>query len=224
MQTNPLLEAKALGKTAPGPDGVLTILDNIHVSVKPGESVAITGPSGSGKSTLLGLLAGLDVPTSGDIILDGESFSSLDEDLRAARRGALCAFVFQSFHLVGDLTAEENVMLPLELRGDKNAATEARMWLDRVGLKQRTHHFPGQLSGGEQQRVALARAFALKPRLLFADEPTGSLDHANGQHISDMLFALNREQQTALVLVTHDPILAARCERQLHLEAGRLHA
>lgn len=192
--------------------------------MKSGESVAITGPSGSGKSTLLGLLAGLDVPTSGDITLDGESFSHLDEDLRAAHRGALCAFVFQSFHLVDDLTAEENVMLPLELRGDKNATAEARMWLDRVGLTQRTHHFPGQLSGGEQQRVALARAFALKPRLLFADEPTGSLDHANGQHISDMLFELNREQQTALVLVTHDPVLAARCQRQLHLEAGRLHA
>lgn len=185
--------------------------------------MAITGPSGSGKSTLLGLLAGLDVPSEGEIFLAGEPFSARDEDRRAAQRGALCGFVFQAFHLVLDLTALENVMLPLELRGDTQAADTARHWLERVGLGERTGHFPSQLSGGEQQRVALARAFAQKPQLLFADEPTGSLDHANGQHISDLLFELNREQGTALVLVTHDPALAARCQRQCRLDAGRLH-
>ncbi len=199
------------------------MLDDIQFQVQRGESVAITGPSGSGKSTLLGLLAGLDVPSSGDIELDGEAFSSLEEDARAAKRGALCGFVFQAFHLVGDLTALENVMLPLELRADKQAAQQAARWLERVGLGQRMDHFPSQLSGGEQQRVALARAFAQQPQLLFADEPTGSLDHANGEHISDLLFELNREQGTALVLVTHDPALAARCQRQCRLEAGRLH-
>lgn len=187
-----------------------------------GESLAITGPSGSGKSTLLGLLAGLDVPDNGAILLEGAPFSELDDDARAARRGERCAFVFQAFHLVGDLTALENVMLPLDLRGEREARDTARRWLERVGLKARMHHFPGQLSGGEQQRVALARAFAVAPQLLFADEPTGSLDHANGQHISDLLFELNQEQGTALVLVTHDPILAARCQRHLLLDAGRL--
>lgn len=171
---------------------------------------------------MLGLLAGLDVPSEGTIELDGEAFSTLDEDQRAARRGELCSFVFQAFHLVSDLTALENVMLPLELRGDSGAKAEAMQWLERVGLNTRIDHFPTQLSGGEQQRVALARAFAQKPALLFADEPTGSLDHANGQHISDLLFELNREQGTALVLVTHDPALAARCQRQCQLEAGRL--
>ena len=185
--------------------------------------MAITGPSGSGKSTLLGLLAGLDVPTEGEILLAGQPFSSLDEDQRAAKRGQLCSFVFQSFHLVADLTALENVMLPLELHGRDNARDIASHWLERVGLSERTHHFPSQLSGGEQQRVALARAFAQQPALLFADEPTGSLDHANGEHISNLLFELNREQGTALVLVTHDPALASRCQRQCRLEAGRLH-
>lgn len=223
MQTSPLLDARGVGKSAPGPDGVLRILDNIRFQVKAGESVAITGPSGSGKSTLLGLLAGLDVPTEGSVLLNGEPFSALDEDSRAAKRGALCGFVFQAFHLVSDLTAIENVMLPLQLHGHTNAAQEATRWLQRVGLGQRLHHFPSQLSGGEQQRVALARAFAQKPALLFADEPTGSLDHANGQHISDLLFELNREQGTALVLVTHDPSLAARCQRQCQLDAGHLH-
>lgn len=198
------------------------LLDHISLEVETGENLAITGPSGSGKSTLLGLLAGLDTPTSGMVLLDGQPFSELDEDARAARRGELCAFVFQSFHLVADLTALENVMLPLELRGDSNARDTARDWLERVGLGARMQHFPGQLSGGEQQRVALARAFATTPRLLFADEPTGSLDRANGQHISDLLFQLNREQGTALVLVTHDPALAERCQRHLQLEAGQL--
>ena len=217
-----MLHASAIGKTVPGPDGPLTLLENIHLSVQAGESIAITGPSGSGKSTLLGLLAGLDSPTSGTIELAGAPFSALDEDQRAARRGALCGFVFQSFHLVADLTALENVMLPLELAG-KAARATASDWLTRVGLGERLNHFPGQLSGGEQQRVALARAFVVQPQLLFADEPTGSLDHANGAHIAELLFEMNHAAGTALVLVTHDPALAARCDRQWQLEAGRLH-
>lgn len=211
-----------MGKTVPGPEGALTLLEQITFDVNAGESVAITGPSGSGKSTLLGLLAGLDVPGSGEILLQGQPFSHLDEDQRAARRGALCGFVFQSFHLVQDLTALENVMLPLELAGRQGARKQAREWLERVGLGARTGHFPSQLSGGEQQRVALARAFVMAPQLLFADEPTGSLDHANGERIANLLFDMNRAAGTALVLVTHDPALAARCDRQLQLEAGRL--
>ncbi len=223
MQDSPILSALSVGKAVSGPEGTLTLLEAATVNVKAGESVAITGPSGSGKSTLLGLLAGLDVPSSGEILLQGSAFSSLDEDQRAARRGALCGFVFQSFHLVQDLTALENVMLPLELQGQRNAEPAAREWLGKVGLGARLGHFPGQLSGGEQQRVALARAFVVQPKLLFADEPTGSLDHANGEHIADLLFEMNRATGTALVLVTHDPALAARCDRQLRLEAGRLH-
>jgi len=211
-----------VGKTVPGPEGPLTLLDAININVKAGESVAITGPSGSGKSTLLSLLAGLDVPSRGEILLQQQAFSSLDEDQRAARRGALCGFVFQSFHLVQDLTALENVMLPLELQGKKSAESEAKKWLEQVGLGPRMNHFPGQLSGGEQQRVALARAFVVQPKLLFADEPTGSLDHANGERIAALLFEMNRATGTALVLVTHDPALAQRCDRQLRLEAGRL--
>ena len=211
-----------MGKTVPGPEGALTLLEHVTFDVNAGESVAITGPSGSGKSTLLGLLAGLDVPGSGEILLQGQAFSALDEDHRAARRGALCGFVFQSFHLVQDLTALENVMLPLELAGRQRAGEQAREWLERVGLGARTGHFPSQLSGGEQQRVALARAFVVAPQLLFADEPTGSLDHANGERIANLLFEMNRAAGTALVLVTHDPALAARCDRQLQLDAGRL--
>ena len=184
--------------------------------------MAITGPSGSGKSTLLGLLAGLDIPTTGQVLLDGKIFSQLDEDGRAVRRGQLCAFVFQHFHLVNDLNAVENVMLPLELKGVEHPQQAARHWLERVGLEHRFKHFPSTLSGGEQQRVALARAFAMQPRLLFADEPTGSLDHANGKRVSELLFDLNRETGTALVLVTHDEHLAMRCQRRLRLEEGRL--
>lgn len=206
----------------PGPEGELTLLDQIEMTVMPGESVAITGPSGSGKSTLLGLLAGLDAPSEGDILLAGTAFSSLDDDARALRRGEHCAFVFQAFHLVDDLNVLENVMLPLEIQRRKNAGSIARQWLERVGLGHRLKHFPTTLSGGEQQRVALARAFAVTPRLLFADEPTGSLDHANGERISTLLFELNREAGTALVLVTHDQQLAERCHRQLRLEDGRL--
>lgn len=198
------------------------MLDAITLDVKAGETVAITGPSGSGKSTLLSLLAGLDVPSSGEILLQGKPFSGLDEDQRAALRGALCGFVFQSFHLVQDLTALENVMLPLELQGRENVEAEARRWLEQVGLGARLGHFPGQLSGGEQQRVALARAFVVQPKLLFADEPTGSLDHANGERIAALLFDMNRASGTALVLVTHDSELARRCDRQLRLEAGCL--
>ncbi len=218
----PLLEAQALGKTVTGPDGQLTLLDNVNFTLSPGQSVAITGPSGSGKSTLLGLLAGLDIPTSGQVLLEGKPFSQLDEDGRAVRRGQLCAFVFQHFHLVNDLNALENVMLPLELKGVANPEGEARRWLQRVDLEHRLKHFPATLSGGEQQRVALARAFAVQPRLLFADEPTGSLDRANGGRIGELLFDLNRESGTALVLVTHDVQLAGRCQRRLQLEEGRL--
>ncbi len=187
-----------------------------------GESLAILGPSGSGKSTLLGLLAGLDVPGSGTVELQGRPFSSLNEDDRAARRGELCAFVFQSFHLVADLTARENVMLPMELQHRRDARARADAWLERLGLGERLQHFPAQLSGGEQQRVALARAFAVEPALLFADEPTGSLDHANGARIAELLFDLNRQAGTALVLVTHDEELAGRCDRRLKLREGRL--
>lgn len=186
--------------------------------------MAITGPSGSGKSTLLGLLAGLDVPSSGQIFLDNELFSELSEDDRAVRRGRTCAFVFQHFHLVNDLNAMENVMLPLELQGLRDARKQAEKWLDRVGLSHRMKHFPTTLSGGEQQRVALARAFSVKPRLLFADEPTGSLDHANGKQICDLLFDLNKDADTALVLVTHDEQLADRCAVHFRLEEGCLFA
>tara|TARA_R110000787_G_scaffold81943_1_gene177459 strand:- start:3701 stop:4573 length:873 start_codon:yes stop_codon:yes gene_type:complete len=217
-----LLEAQSLGKTVTGPDGQLTLLDDVNFTLSSGQSVAITGPSGSGKSTLLGLLAGLDVPTSGQVLLQGKPFSQLDEDGRAVRRGQLCAFVFQHFHLVNDLNALENVMLPLELKGVANPEGEARRWLQRVDLEHRLKHFPATLSGGEQQRVALARAFAVKPLLLFADEPTGSLDRANGGRIGELLFDLNRESGTALVLVTHDAQLAGRCQRRLQLEEGRL--
>lgn len=222
LSKTPLLQARSLGKTVPGPDGELTLLENIDFTLSPEQSVAITGPSGSGKSTLLGLLAGLDTPTSGEVLLGDKAFSQLDEDGRAVRRGELCAFVFQHFHLVNDLNALENVMLPLELKGVPSPRKTASHWLQRVGLGHRLKHFPSTLSGGEQQRVALARAFAVQPQLLFADEPTGSLDHANGGRIGELLFDLNRESGTALVLVTHDVQLAGRCQRQLQLEEGRL--
>ncbi len=222
MPARVLLEARNLGKRVTGPDSDLTLLQDIDLRLAAGSSLAITGPSGSGKSTLLGLLAGLDTPSSGEVWLDGQPFSVLTEDARARRRGELCAFVFQDFHLVGDLTALENVMLPLELQRAPDAAQRARAWLDRVGLGHRTGHFPATLSGGEQQRVALARAFAVRPQLLFADEPTGSLDHANSTRVQDLLFELNRETGAALVLVTHDAPLAERCGRHLYLEEGRI--
>lgn len=217
-----MVEARGVSRTVPGPDGPLMLLDAIDLTVARGETVAVGGPSGSGKSTLLGLLAGLDVPSAGDIRLAGEAFSHLDEDARAARRGALCGFVFQSFHLVADLTARENVMLPLELAGADRPGDTADRWLERVGLSHRRQHFPPTLSGGEQQRVGLARAFATRPQLLFADEPTGSLDHANRDRVAELLFDLNREAGTALLLVTHDDDLAHHCRRVLRLEAGQL--
>lgn len=206
---------------APG-DPWLTLLHEINFSIGAGERVAILGPSGSGKSTLLGLLAGLDTASAGRVLIDGIDLSALDEDARAALRGAQIGFVFQSFQLLSNLTALENVMLPLEIANRADARVVARAVLERVGLESRLHHYPKQLSGGEQQRVAIARAFAPRPKLLFADEPTGNLDRATGERVIDLLFELNREHGTTLVLVTHDEHLAQRCERRLELDAGRL--
>jgi putative ABC transport system ATP-binding protein len=216
------LVARGLGKRVRLPDHELTILEDIGFRIAPGEAVAIVGASGSGKSTLLSLLAGLDAPTSGYVSLGEVKLSALDEDGRAKLRGERIGFVFQSFQLLPALTALENVMLPLELRGDRDAESPARAILARVGLAERLDHYPRQLSGGEQQRVALARAFVTGPALLFADEPTGNLDTATGQAIIDLLFELNTQLGTTLVLVTHDEQLAARCGRTLRLVAGRL--
>tara|TARA_R100001143_G_C3354945_1_gene131753 strand:+ start:749 stop:1420 length:672 start_codon:yes stop_codon:yes gene_type:complete len=201
--------------------GELTILDNISLNAHPGEAIAITGSSGSGKSTLLGLMAGLDVPTSGSVHLMGHSLFSLDEEGRAALRARHIGFVFQSFQLLPNLTALENVMLPLELSGHPALETATRM-LEKVGLKDRLRHYPKTLSGGEQQRVSLARAFVVQPDILFADEPTGSLDEQNGQIVIELMFRLLKEQNATLVMVTHDPAVAARCDRQLRLQGGRL--
>ncbi len=213
-----------LGKRVSDADGWLTILDDLSFRVAAGDTVAIVGASGSGKSTLLGLLAGLDLPTEGTVTMFGESLFALDEDGRAAWRARNLGFVFQSFHLLPQMTALENVMLPLELAGERKPAARARQLLERVGLGQRLGHYPRTLSGGEQQRVALARAFAPQPRLLFADEPTGSLDAATGARVIDLLFELNREAGATLLLVTHDAELAARCSRRLALHAGKLEA
>jgi putative ABC transport system ATP-binding protein len=218
----PLLRADRLTKTVKSGDAPLTILDGVTFDIAPGESVAIVGASGSGKTTLLGLLAGLDRPSDGEVWVGGHALSGLDEDARAALRQRLLGFVFQSFQLLPALTALENVMLPLELAGAGDAAGRARSWLDRVGLAKRTTHYPKQLSGGEQQRVAIARAFAGDPKLLMADEPTGNLDGATGAEIADLMFGLNRERGTTLVLVTHDDALASRCTRRLSLASGRL--
>ncbi|RII82137.1 ABC transporter ATP-binding protein [Neopusillimonas maritima] len=201
--------------------GELTILDNISLNAHPGEAIAITGSSGSGKSTLLGLMAGLDVPTSGSVHLMGHSLFSLDEEGRAALRARHIGFVFQSFQLLPNLTALENVMLPLELSGQPALEAATRM-LEKVGLKDRLRHYPRTLSGGEQQRVSLARAFVVQPDILFADEPTGSLDEQNGQIVIELMFRLLKEQNATLVMVTHDPAVAARCDRQLRLQGGRL--
>ncbi len=201
---------------------MLTILDGINMDVKLGESVAILGPSGSGKSTLLGLLAALDSPTQGEIRLDGVALSQLDEEGKAALRKQKVSFIFQSFMLVDTLNALENVMLPAELAGITNAKAKAEAMLERVGLSHRLHHLPNQLSGGEQQRVAIARAFIGEPKVLFADEPTGNLDGSNSDKIADMLFELNKENDTTLVLVTHDMALAHRCERQFVMDSGKL--
>jgi putative ABC transport system ATP-binding protein len=214
--------ARDLRKTVVSGAAPLTILTGISFEVSAGESVAIVGQSGSGKTTLLSLLAGLDLPTEGDILLDGQSLAALDEDARAGLRAGRVGFVFQSFQLLAGFTALENVMLPAELAGLADAAGRARRALEEVGLSARLDHYPHQLSGGEQQRVALARAFAGQPKILFADEPTGNLDTATGQKIIELMFELNRAHGTTLVLVTHDPVLAARCGRTLTLREGRL--
>ncbi len=220
--TDAIIRAEALTKIVTSGDDPLTILDGVSFAVEPGASIAIVGASGSGKTTLLGLLAGLDRPTSGEIHVDGQALSALDEDARAALRQRLLGFVFQSFQLLPALTALENVMLPLELAGADDAEARAASWLERVGLARRVTHYPRQLSGGEQQRVAIARAFAGEPKLLMADEPTGNLDVATGVEIADLMFRLNREHGTTLVLVTHDEKLATRCGRRLSLAAGRV--
>ncbi len=217
-----LLETRDVSKSVSGPEGKLNILQQVSLRIQPGESFAIVGASGSGKTTLLGLLAGLDTPNSGSILLDGNALEQMNEEARADLRRRLVGFVFQSFHLLPALTAEENVMLPLELEGNRDARTRARAALEAVGLAARRKHYPAQLSGGEQQRVAIARAFVHGPRVLFADEPTGNLDQRTGHHICDMLFALNRDHHTTLVLVTHDATLAARCDRRIELEEGRV--
>lgn len=216
-----ILNARHLSKVVPSAEGELVILDGISLELAKGESLAIVGTSGSGKSTLLGLLAGLDLPSAGEVTLAGFRLAELDEDARARVRAEHVGFVFQSFQLLDSLDALENVMLPLELHGRRDAAEQARLLLGRVGLRERLHHYPRQLSGGEQQRVAVARAFAAEPDVLFADEPTGNLDGHTGAHIIELLFELNRERGTTLVLVTHDERLAHRCARLLRLEAGR---
>jgi len=216
------VQAAGLGKQVTTAEGPLVILDDINFTVATGASVAILGASGSGKTTLLGLLAGLDVPSSGRVIIAGRDLNDLDEDGRALLRADTVGFVFQNFQLLQGLTAIENVMLPLELAGSDNPRGLAADYLARVGLGDRLRHYPNQLSGGEQQRCAIARAFAAQPRLLFADEPTGNLDQETGQRIIDLLFELNRAQGTTLMMATHDEALAANCEQRLQLQAGRL--
>jgi putative ABC transport system ATP-binding protein len=221
-QATSVLAARGIGKTVKSGDRDLVILRDIDLAVMPGEAVAILGASGSGKSTLLALLAGLDTPTSGTVQLDGADLFALDEDARAELRGRSVGFVFQSFQLLPSLTALENVMLPLELAARADAEAAARGILARVGLAERLHHYPKHLSGGEQQRVALARAFVVRPKLLLADEPTGSLDAESGEAVISLLFELNREAGTTLLLVTHDEQLARRCQRAVRLAAGRI--
>ncbi len=216
-----MIDVKDVSKDVITTEGNLRILDGISLGVDDGATVAIVGPSGSGKSTLLGILAGLDVPTSGSVALNGKNITAMDEEGRAAVRADNVGFVFQSFHLLPGLTALENVVLPLELNGDAAALDTAKDYLSRVGLSHRMTHYPRQLSGGEQQRVAVARAFACKPKILFADEPTGNLDTGTGEIINDLLFELNRQEGTTLVLVTHEMGLAARCSNIIQLQAGR---
>jgi len=217
-----VLKASNLSKQVSSPGGTLTIVDGVTLDVGAGESIAVVGPSGAGKSTLLALLAGLDTPTSGKVWLAGEDLTLLDEDGRARLRAQRVGFVFQAFHLIPALTALENVLLPLELAGRGDARRAARDALERVGLMPRTGHYPRQLSGGEQQRVALARAFVTRPAVLFADEPTGNLDSVTGGQVADLLFGLNEQSRTTLVLVTHERTLASRCGRILHMDAGRV--
>ncbi len=218
----PIIAVEHVSKSVTDSTGTLDILRDIDFTLAPRETAAIVGASGSGKSTLLSIVAGLDTPTSGTVRLDGEDLFALDEDSRAALRARKAGFVFQSFQLLGNLTALENVMLPLELAGRKDARKAAAAMLERVGLSQRLGHYPKVLSGGEQQRVALARAFVVEPAVLLADEPTGSLDFATGETVMDLMFALNRERGTTLVLVTHDRAIAQRCERRITIEAGRI--
>ncbi len=222
MSANTAIKVNELTHTVSANTGDLTILKGINLEIKEGESVAIVGASGSGKSTLLGLLAGLDVCTSGEIIVYEQAYSGMDEEERALLRGEYVGFIFQSFHLLPGLQAIENVMLPAELKGDKHAREKAEGLLEQVGLSHRFTHYPYQLSGGEQQRVAIARAFASDPKILFADEPTGNLDEGNGKLIIDQLFALNATQGTTLVMVTHDSALAKKCDRQIQMAAGQL--
>jgi putative ABC transport system ATP-binding protein len=217
-----MITAKNLSKRVDTAAGPLDILSNIDLEIRAREAVAVVGVSGSGKSTLLGLLAGLDLPSAGEVLLSRHRLNDLDEDGRARVRGELVGFVFQSFQLLSGLTALENVMLPLELRGDRDPRDQATELLSRVGLEGRLTHYPKQLSGGEQQRVAIARAFATEPAILFADEPTGNLDNVTGERIIDVLFHLNQDKGTTLVLVTHDEHLAGRCERLIRLESGRI--
>lgn len=216
------MQAENLGKQVSSPEGQLTILNDINFSILEGESLSVIGVSGSGKSTLLGLMAGLDVPTHGRVILDGTDLGTLDEDGRARMRNQRVGFVFQSFQLLPSLTALENVMLPMELSGAEDPEAEARDRLSEVGLSERKHHYPNQLSGGEQQRVAIARAFAGGPRILFADEPTGNLDQKTAGQIINLIFKLNSDRKTTMVLVTHDPAIADHCERSLTLAGGSI--
>lgn len=220
--TTPVLSIQGLSKSVQDSSGVLTILHTLSFDVRRAESVAIVGASGSGKSTLLSLLAGLDTPTEGQVVLCGQNLAQMNEDQRAAHRAQHIGFVFQNFQLISHLTALENVMLPLELRGDPEAQAKAMAMLQRVGLGARLRHRPVVMSGGEQQRVALARAFVVVPDVLMADEPTGSLDHETGVSVMDLMFTLNREQGTTLILVTHDEEIAQRCDRRLHIHAGVL--
>jgi len=219
-----VLRAAGLTKQVSSPEGTLTILDDVSLEIARGESVALVGPSGAGKTTLLAILAGLDRPTKGRVWLCGEELTAMDEDGRALLRARRVGFVFQSFHLIQSLTALENVMLPLELAGEARAAAVARDTLANVGLDARLGHYPKQLSGGEQQRVAIARAFVMRPEVLFADEPTGNLDSATGERIGHLLFDLNAESRTTLVLVTHERDLASRCDRTIQIDAGRVEA
>ena len=224
---HPFLATVGLSQIINSPNGQadqpdLRILDQVNLNIHPGETVAIVGASGSGKTTLLGMLAGLDTPSHGKVFLAGKEITALDEEGRADVRKHHVSFIFQNFQLLPSLSAKENVMLPLEVKGDNNAAQLADEYLQRVGLGERGHHYPNQLSGGEQQRVAIARAFAAQAPILFADEPTGNLDSDTGAHIEELLFELNREADTTLVLVTHDPKLADRCQRTLRLQAGQI--
>jgi putative ABC transport system ATP-binding protein len=221
-QSKPIIETQELKQEVTSREGSLVILKGIDLSLYPGETVAIVGVSGSGKSTLLGMLAGLDTPSGGKVLIDGDDITAMDEESRANMRGEKVGFVFQNFQLLPSLTAHENVMLPLEVNGEEKASDIAKGWLERVGLAERAAHYPQQLSGGEQQRVAVARAFASEAPILFADEPTGNLDTETGNKVADLLFDLNKQQGTTLVLVTHDDKLANRCERKFRMTAGLL--